>query len=174
MKRQFPQHIKSEQNSVIYQSFELENTPENFEAGKTKNFKQNWFKLTYDKWIRNTICGYAVELDEIPVQHSPPKPIQFSYEDNKLISEEIDRFLKCNISERVNEADEEEYFSNIFFRAKKDDRIRIILNLKSLNKNYLNKVHFKMETLQSAIDAMRKNCWFCSCDLSEAFYSIPI
>ena len=31
-----------------------------------------------------------------------------------------------------------------------------------------------METLQSAIDALRKNCYFGSVDLSEAFYSIPI
>ena len=31
-----------------------------------------------------------------------------------------------------------------------------------------------METLQSAINAMRKNCYFGSVDLAEAFYSIPV
>ena len=31
-----------------------------------------------------------------------------------------------------------------------------------------------METLQSAIEAMRPNCYFGSVDLSEAFYSIKI
>ena len=31
-----------------------------------------------------------------------------------------------------------------------------------------------METLQSAINAMRKDCFFGSLDLSEAFYSVPI
>lgn len=31
-----------------------------------------------------------------------------------------------------------------------------------------------MEALQSAINAMRKNCFFGSVDLAEAFYSIPI
>lgn len=31
-----------------------------------------------------------------------------------------------------------------------------------------------METLQSATNAMRKNCFFGSVDLSEAFYSIPV
>ena len=34
--------------------------------------------------------------------------------------------------------------------------------------------HALTKTLQSAIDAMRKNCYFGSVDLSEAFYSIPI
>jgi hypothetical protein len=35
-------------------------------------------------------------------------------------------------------------------------------------------IHFKMETLYTAINAMRENCYFGSVDLSEAFYSIPI
>jgi hypothetical protein len=38
----------------------------------------------------------------------------------------------------------------------------------------MDKKHFKMETLHSAINAMRHNCFFGSVDLSEAFYSIPI
>ena len=35
-------------------------------------------------------------------------------------------------------------------------------------------IHFKMETLKAAVDAMRPDCFFGSVDLSEAFYSIPI
>ena len=35
-------------------------------------------------------------------------------------------------------------------------------------------IHFKMETLKAAVDAMRPNCYFGSVALSEAFYSIPI
>ena len=31
-----------------------------------------------------------------------------------------------------------------------------------------------METLQSAIAAMRPNCFFASVDLAEAYYSVPI
>ena len=174
---QFPQHfVKPDINQRIYDSFKLQNTPENFEAGKTKNFKDNWFKITYDKFIRNTIGGYKDEMDDIPIQTVIPKPIQFSSEEHDKISKEIERFLECKIIEEVNEATDGEYISNIFFRPKKDGKIRIILNLKSLNKNYryLDKIHFKMETLQSAIHAMRKNCFFGSVDLSEAFYSIPI
>jgi hypothetical protein len=34
-------------------------------------------------------------------------------------------------------------------------------------------IHFKMETLKSAVKAMRKDCYFASVDLSDAFYSIP-
>ena len=115
-----------------------------------------------------------MERENIPIQKTVPKPIKFSIEEEEKINLEIARFLEHEIIEKVNENGESEYISNIFFRPKKEGKIRIILDLKNLNKNYLEKIHFKMETLQSAIDAMRKNCWFGLVDLAEAFYSIPI
>ena len=87
---------------------------------------------------------------------------------------EVNRFLQCKIIEEVTEPCGNEFISNIFFRPKKDGRVRIVLNLKMFNEIFLEKVHFKMETLQSPIDAMRKDCFFGSVDLSEAFYSVPI
>lgn len=69
-------------------------------------------------------------------------------EEQKKINIEMDRFLKCKIIEEVYETNPSEYISNIFFRPKKDGNVRIILNLKSFNKNFLEKIHFKMETLQ--------------------------
>ena len=154
--------------------FNLVNTTENFVAGKTKMFRQNWYDLTTDSWIRNTISGYKVEMENLPMQVTQPKPLKFSKEEQTLIDLEIDRFIKCGIIEPVVTNDKHEFISNIFFRPKKDGKIRIILNLKNFNTNYLEKQHFKMETLQSAIYAMRPNCWFGSVDLAEAFYSIPI
>ena len=113
-------------------------------------------------------------MNDQPVQISEPKPLKFSYEEQVLINLEIDRFLKCKIIEPVSEIEPHEFVSNFFFRPKKDGKIRIILNLKTFNSEYLEKQHFKMETLQSAVNAMRKNCWFGSVDLAEAFYSILI
>ena len=165
---------KSDKNSEIYESFNLENTPDNFVAGKTRFFKRNWFKITHHNFIRNTICDYELEMDDLPTQNTILKPITFFPDEQDRIDQEINRFLHCKIIEKVNDSTKREYLSNIFFRPKKDGKIRIILNLKNLNKNYLEKIHFKTETLQSAIDAMRKNCYFGSVDLSEAFHSIPI
>ena len=65
-----------------------------------------------------------------------------------MIHAEIERLI-----EEVGTDDEDEYILNIFFRPKKDGRIRVILNLKSFNKNHMDKLHFKMESLQSAISA---------------------
>ena len=95
--------------------------------------------------------------------------------EQNLIESELNRFLKCNIIEKVdNIAQRDEFISNIFIRPKKDGKIRIILNLKQFNDSFMENIHFKMETLQQAINSMRKDCFFASVDLSEAFYSIPI
>ena len=87
---------------------------------------------------------------------------------------EIDRFVKCKIIETVNNSDYDQFISNIFIRPKSDGRIRIVLNLKEFNRLFVDKIHFKMETLSSVINAMRKDCYFESVDIADAFYSIPI
>lgn len=78
------------------------------------------------------------------------------------------------IIEHCNDDRNDEYISNIFTRPKKDGRVRVILNFKKFNEDHMQHIHFKMETLHSAVNAMRPNCYFASVDLSEAFYSIPI
>lgn len=153
---------------------EFKNTPYNFIAGKTKKHRYNWYKLTNDKWIWDTIKGYKIELRNEPRQNTVPKPLKFSAEEQLKINNEIDRFLQCKIIEPVFGTDENEYISNIFIRPKKDGKVRVILNLKTFNENHMTNIHFKMETLQSAINNMWKNCYFGSVDISEAFYSVPI
>ena len=36
------------------------------------------------------------------------------------------------------------------------------------------KIHFKMGTLHSVINLLKRNCWFASVDLKDAYYSVPI
>ena len=46
---------------------------DNFKAAKTWDFLENWRELATDKWILQTISGYHVEIDRIPVQNSFPR-----------------------------------------------------------------------------------------------------
>ena len=39
--------------------------------------------------------------------------------------------------------------------------IRIIQNLKSFIRNYVDKIHFKTESLKSVVNAFRKDCFSC-------------
>ena len=146
---------------------------DNFRAGKTRDFLEKWKELTTDNWILQTISGYHVEIDRTPIQNFLPRQIKFSKYEHIKIQEELNLFLECSIIEKVTDYVPGEFISNIFTRPKKNNKIRIILNLKHFNEN-IDPLHFKMDTLQCAINSMRKDCYFGSVDLSESYYSIPV
>jgi hypothetical protein len=58
-------------------------------------------------------------------------------------------------------------------RQKSNGKIRIILNLKPLNK-FIKYEHFKMEHLGFVCDLIQSNDWLGSIDLSDAYFSVPI
>ena len=72
-----------------------------------------------------------------------------------------------------NEPEPGEFISPIFCRPKKSGGLRIILNLKEFNLG-VEKKHFKMQTLRSAIKLMEKYAFMASIDFKDAYYSIPI
>ncbi|MES9883957.1 MAG: reverse transcriptase domain-containing protein, partial [Sedimenticola sp.] len=160
--------------SSPYIHLALRNTTDNFVAGKTKNNINAWEKITNDRWILRTICGYTIEVTHTPHQMVIPTPLSFGEFEKENIDTEIIRFLNCEIIEVVQVPEKAEYISNIFPRPKKDGALRIILNLKKFNTDYMAPPHFKMETLKYATESMRHNCYFASVDLSDAFYSIPV
>ena len=49
----------------------------------------------------------------------------------------------------------------------------MILNLKKLNQ-YASKIHFKMDTLNTVIKLIEKDCYMASIDLKDAYYSVSI
>ena len=66
-----------------------------------------------------------------------------------------------------------QYLSNIFSCVKKADSFRMIMNLKSLNKD-MEYHDLKIETLQTAITLMQSKFWFASIDLKGAYISINV
>ncbi|MCG7876290.1 MAG: hypothetical protein JAZ03_08585 [Candidatus Thiodiazotropha taylori] len=135
-----------------------------------------WSKVTQDRWILETITGYKIEVAKTPKQQNVPKPLRFNKSEQEQIDIEIENFLLKGIVEQVTQSDDstDEFISNIFIRPKKDGRFRVILNLKQFNEEFMDKKHFKMETLKTAIESMRQDCYFASVDLADAYYSIPI
>ena len=68
---------------------------------------------------------------------------------------------------------EGEIISPIFLKKKTDGSFRLILNLRSLNKN-LEKQHFKMEAITSILKLVTPNMYFSKIELKDAYYTIPI
>lgn len=98
--------------------------------------------------------SYRVQLSAVPSLCTIQKPFNFKEHEIQAIHSKIKRFLDQGIIELADKNSEREYISNIFTRPKPDGRIRIILNLKSFNSYYVDKVRFKIETLQSVTTSM--------------------
>ena len=76
-----------------------------------------------------------------------------------LIDVETEELLRKGVIVPCNHT-EGEFISLIFIRPKKDNRVRVILNLKKFNVSVEN-FHFKMETLKHALTLVSPNCFFC-------------
>lgn len=143
----------------------------NFTAGQIQNHAMYWRELTSDPWILNAIEGCDIEFDDTP-DIVAPREILFSQEEMIFIDEELDRLWGKNIIVPSTHCPGE-CISPIFVRPKKDGSHRLILNLKSLNQSIVYR-HFKMDTLQSAINLMTPNCYMASLDWKDAYYSVPV
>ncbi len=119
------------------------------------------------------MLGYRLEFEEmIPIQLVKPHPYKLSDSEVEAIDAEIMELLKKQVIE-ITAPEYGDYWSNIFSRPKKNGKLRMILDLSDLNK-YLEYYHFKMDTLDSAIKLISKDCYMTSIDLRDAYYSIPV
>jgi len=148
------------------------NKKENVHGGKIASYINQWIEITSDKYILDIVRGYSIEFVDIPHQQKIPKPLQFSNSEIIMANECIETFLEKKIIE-VSKNDSSEFISNIFFRPKKNGKVRLIINLKKLH-NDVEYHHFKMETLKSALALIKKDAWFGSIDLTDAYYSVRI
>ena len=74
----------------------------------------------------------------------------------------------------LSQFNEGDYLSNLFARPKKTPGdIRLILNLKHLNL-FVPTVHFKMESLDIALQLLRPNMFMASIDLTNSFYHLLV
>ena len=149
------------------------NTPDNFKAGKIAGFIEAWQKLTSESWALDLVTGLKLEFALLVDQPCWPRPIQFSEKDSRLMDLEISKLLHKSIIIEKCSHQKGEFLSNIFPVAKPDGSLRMILNLRNLNKS-LEKVHFKMETLKSVLVLIKPYCFFSSVDLKDAYFSVNV
>lgn len=138
-------------------------------AGRISQYFSAWTCITSDKEILSDVRGMTIELSESPAQHYFVQT-KFNKAESEIIETEINKMLKKQIIEIVDN-EQDEIVSNIFARSKKDGSHRIILNLKEFN-NCVSYYHFKMDSLNTIIKLVDKNCFMASIDLKDAYYSI--
>ncbi len=141
-------------------------------AGSTAKCFDNWAKLTSDQWILQTVKGFVIEFASPPVQYVRPGPLRLNSGEMTVLDGILAEFEAQGIIEKCS-VDEWGFYSTLFMRAKRDGSHRVIFNLSRLNE-FIDNVHFKMETVKDAIMLTTQNCYFASIDFKNAYYSVPV
>ena len=141
-----------------------------FQAGMLKHFLPQWEAITADPTILQIVTGVKIEFKSsvAPTQHYG-RPSVFNRHQHSIVNAEIDKLLAKGVIIPAAQ----EFISTIFLRPKKDGTHRTILNLKAFNE-FIAHHHFKMDTLEAAVNMMRPGCFMASVDLKDVYYNFPI
>ena len=112
--------------------------------------------------------GIHLNFESEPCDNCSRKELKFKPHEELIIDDLLRKFLDKNIIEPTEHL-EGEVLSNIFIRPKPDGSYRLILNLSKLNE-HLEYKHFKMETLKSALESIKQNCFCVKLDIQDAYY----
>ena len=144
-----------------------------FVAGGVSLKLKAWEQLTSDPEILDLVRGVKLEFTEKPVQNKIPNEIKFSKQEEILVRQELDKLLHLGVIQESS-IQEGDWVSNIFARPKKEkNKIRILLNLKSLNK-IVKYTHFKMGGVQEVLDIIRPGSYMVTIDFTHGFYSLKV
>ena len=167
-----PKEVRDFCNSVTSILEELQKQSEDFRAGQICFCLAQWKQITTDEGILKMVEGVDIDFTELLVQEKPAHNHTFSTEQIHAIDLEVWELLKRGVIRKAHDSNKE-YISPIFVLPKKDNRWRMILNLKDLNKK-VEYFHFKMETLKNGLALVKPNCFFCSLVLKDAYFSVHV
>ena len=143
-----------------------------FQGGQIANFLTEWEKLSSDPWLLGSVKGVQIAFHSVPCQVREPQPFKFSQAETDFVEIELVRMLEKGILETAL-PELGQVISNIFLRPKKDGSYRFILDLMWLNE-HVEYEHFKMHSMNTALEMMRPSGWLGSIDLKDAYYSVPV
>ena len=144
-------------------------------AGRIARCLSAWQAITKDKWVLRVVRdGYRLQFKS----QLPPTPhrvanLPVDAAGAAVLDYEVDQMLAKTAIHAV-ESSEDELVACFFARPKKQPgKWRPIVSLKFLNK-YLTYIKFRMTTIPQVKRWIRKDYFFTSLDLQDAYFSIPL
>ena len=147
-------------------------------GGRTKHKVNAWKSITRDKFILNSIQGCKINFVAPPFQDKLPHDLNYSSLEKSELCKKVAELIKDKVIEECD-FQEGDYLNTVFLRKKKEvpgepQKFRFILNMKKLNKQFVEKIKHKIESLKTCLNLMEPNCYMASIDLKNAFHTIPI
>ena len=128
-------------------------------AGNLMHDLDVWRKITSDPWVLETVSGYHLEFNTLSVQSYLDHPLSVKGRNNSSM-----RRLPNSLKGLLGKS---------FPVPKKTGDLRPEINLKPLNQ-FAQRIHFKMENIQMAMNFVSLGDYMVSLDLKEAYFSVPI
>lgn len=123
-----------------------------------QRFYSEWRRITDDEWVRQKVHeGLRLIFVQVPADTGLRETkVSTNAALRQVLLQEVESLLENDAIEYVPEAEVGSGFHSTFFVViKPNGKFRRILNLRFLNL-YLERVHFKMETLQVTINALER------------------
>ena len=135
-----------------------------------------WKKmLSPTNFILETISGYLIPFTSQP-PILPPSESSFTFLTDtaqaELVNEEVISMLAKGAIEEIPPSPG--CYSRLFVVPKKDGGFRPVINLKRINKEFLEPPHFRMDGLKEVAILLRPGDWAASVDLKDAYFHIPL
>jgi hypothetical protein len=138
------------------------------------DFYPAWRKITANKTVLSYISGAKILFT------STPTPALSSFAQPRFTDEEanqVDQFVeKLRLAQVISVVPRKEHqiVSPIFLTTNHDGSLRLIFNMKKINKECISTTHFKLETLQLILPLIPRGAWFTSWDLVQGFYNVLV
>ena len=142
------------------------------QIGKLKFCVDTWKQYTDDPFILQRVSGYCIEFDSKPIQFWLPQQINFNPEQKYIVHNEITELLsKGAIS--LSNFEKDRFKPNIFVVPKPNGKYKPVNYLQYLN-YFVHYEHFKQETFKIVLNLIKKDDFFTSIDLQEAYFALSI
>ena len=143
-------------------------------GGRLSFFLPAWEASSRDAFVLSVVRGgFFIDLCvPLPGGAIRSRPPSMSAPARLHAAAEIKALLEKGAIERVKDHPRL-CLSPIFVIPKRSGKLRMILNMKRINK-HIPPVHFRMETLASILPLIREGDYAISLDLKDAYFHVPI
>ena len=136
----------------------------------------NWACIGANDFVLSVLShGYNLEFITPPPLQVNPTPfyLNLNAEQQQILDDEMFKYMTGCVIEEVTDLSTPGFYSPLFLRPKTDTGWRVIINISQLNRHLVYR-KFKMETMATVRQGLRKGCYAFSLDLSSAYHHVPI